>query len=191
LSNKKIIAVFSAVIMVAAAVIVFFYFFSAKQGNREYESLTEGMKIWENTSVPGIAVYVPEDYVSTQNEYYTVYSKNNAQVSLTSETVDNDLANYVYYAIESYKDITDSFRIREEYEEELLNTTVHVIEFDYSLSLDSGIKNLSCLSAYVMGEGRSYVLTCVAPSEDFQLHREEFHRIYKTMTLVGKASESE
>ena len=185
MSKKKIAAVFGAVACAVAAVLAGFYFFVLKNGNdqSEAESRRAGMKAMENVSVPGVSVYVPEDYSKTENEYYTSYTKGSATVSLTSETVDNDLANYAYYAVRQYENITDSFTIKEEFDEELSSTTVHVVEFDYSLNLETGVKNISCLSAFAMGNGRSYVLTCTSGADDYSLYRDDFHRIYKTIAL--------
>lgn len=185
MSKKKIAAIFGAVACAVAIVLAGFYFFVLKNGNNqsEFESLRAGMKAMENVSVPGISVYVPEDYTKTENEYHILYTKGSAKVSLTSETVDNDLTNYAYYAVRKYEEITDSFTIKEEFDEELSSTTVHVVEFDYSINRETDVKNISCLSAFAMGNGRSYILTCTSDADDYSLYREDFHRIYKTIAL--------
>ncbi|MGN0581455.1 MAG: hypothetical protein ACI4KB_02005 [Oscillospiraceae bacterium] len=185
MSKKKIAAIFGAVACAVAILLAGFYFFVLKNGNNqsEFESLRAGMKAWENVSVPGISVYVPEDYTKTENEYYTSYTKGSATVSLTSETVDNDLANYAYYAVRQYEKITDSFTIKEEYDDNVNSTDIHVVEFDYSINFESGVKRCSCLAAYAMGKGRSYIITCVSDADDYSLYREDFHRIYKTIAL--------
>ena len=185
-NKKKTAGILCAVVLAAAAVLALFYFnILGKNSTDEYAKLREGMTAWENVSVPGISLYVPEGYERVQNEYYTSYVKGSARVSLTSELVDNDLANYAYFAVRKYEDITDSFIIKNEYDEEISSTTVHVVEFDYGLSLDEGIETFSCLSAYVMGEGRSYILTCVTDQSDYASFSDDFHRIYRTMALTG------
>ncbi|WP_044974566.1 hypothetical protein [Ruminococcus sp. HUN007] len=186
MSKKKVAVIFAVIAFLVAAVLAGLYFIVIRNGGKitDYEMLRLGMKPWENTSVPGISLYVPEDYEKTQNEFYTSYVKDGATVSLTSEKVDNDLVNYAYNAVRKYENITDSFNIREEKDEMLAGAQVHVVRFDYGLSLDSGIRTFSALSAYVMGEGRSYVLTCVADAEEFPKYEEDFRRIYKTMALT-------
>ncbi len=184
-SKKKtagIITVFGIIIL---GILAGLYFFVIKKGSlNDYEMQRQGMKPWANSSIPGILLYIPEDYEMTQNEHYTSYIKDGATVSLTSETVDNDLTNYAYNAVRKYENITDTFTIKEEFSEEVSNTTVHVVRFDYSLSLDSGPRFFSCLAAYAMGEGRAYILTCVCDSAFFPDYEEDFKRTYKTMTLT-------
>ncbi len=187
MTRKKAVVILLSLVAASAAVLAVFYFFVFGRMNAatEYEKLRKDMKAWDNISIPGISLYVPEDYIRKDNDFYTTYIKDDAVVSLTSEEVSNDLANYAYYAVRKYEDITDTFSIKEEFDEEILNTTVHVVEFDYSLALESDVKLFSCLSAYVMGEGRSYILTCVADAQDYPYYRDDFCRIYKTMSLVG------
>lgn len=188
MTKKKTAAAVTLIIIISAAVFCIFYFLILKKdgGLSEYDKIREGMKIWADSTAPGISVYVPEDYTDTKSEYYTVYTKDDARVSLTWEAVSNDLPNYAAYALKQYENITDSFSIREEYDEELMNTTVHVVEFNYSLALSEGTKYFACLAAFVMGEGKAYVLTCTASPENYPLYSEDFHRIYKTMCLTDK-----
>ena len=195
MSKKKtagIITVFGIIIL---GVLAGLYFFVIKKGSiNDYEMQRQGMKAWQSTEAPGILLYVPEDYELVQGEQMTKYVKDvkevedgkeyGAQVFLSSGQVDNDLANYAYNAVRQYEKVTDTFTIKEEFDEEVSNTTVHVVRFDYSLSLDDGPKFFSCLAAYAMGEGRSYVLTCVSDSVKFPEYEEDYRRIYKTMTLT-------
>lgn len=186
LSKKKVAAILGSVAVLVIVVLAGLYIFFIKLGDSrtDFEKIRLGMKAWDNLSVPGISIYVPDDYIRTENEFYSSYTKDGATVSLTSEEVDNDLANYAYYAVRQYENITDSFTVKEEFDETLHSETVHVVEFDYTLSLDSGVRSFSCLSAYMMGNGRSYILTCVSDTDEFPLFREDFHRIYKTMALT-------
>jgi len=186
LSKKKVTVILCIVAFLVLAVCGYMYFFVVKSSQEDnFAKLREGMKPWENISAQGISVYVPEDYEYAQNEFYSQYLKGSAKVTLTSEAASDDVANYAYYAVRKYEEITDSFMIRTEYDDTVAQTPVHVVEFDYSLNLDSGIKTFSCLSAYELGNGRAYVLTCVCDSAEFSQHLEEFHRIYKTMALTG------
>lgn len=191
LSKKKVAGILGGIAFLVIAVLAFLYFFVLKNASSEtdFEKLREGMKAAELINVPGISMYVPEDYEKTESEYFTAYTKGGAKVMLGSDEVSNDLENYAYYAVRKYEDITDVFNIKEEYTENVSGSDVHVVIFDYSLSLEDGVKSFSCLSAFKMGEGRAYVLTCTADSSDFALYFEDFCRIYKTMAVTGNSEQ--
>lgn len=186
MTKKKVVVFVLGIFILTIVVLAVFWFavYNKDITAQEYKEQREGMKVWATTDVPGISLYVPDYYEETRNDYYTLYTYNGARVTLTSDEVSNDLANYAYYAIKSYEDITDTFEIENEYEEELFNTKVHVVEFNYSLSLESGVKSFSCLSAFVMREGRAYVLTCTSDIKEYKLYKDDFYRIYRTMCLT-------
>ncbi|MDD6825898.1 MAG: hypothetical protein PUE12_07290 [Oscillospiraceae bacterium] len=193
MSKKKTAVFFVILVLVGAASVIGVYLWTLNPNKTvtEFEKLKEGMKIWDGAPVPGISLYIPEEYEREDKEFYTVYFKDDARISLTTEEVDNDLANYSYYAVSLYEDVTDSFNIREEYEEQLFNTTAHVVEFDYGIKLEDGMSTYTCLTAYVMGEGRAYILTCVSDADTYSMHSEDFHKAYKTMTLVDENKDNE
>ncbi len=190
-SKKKTLFIISAVVIIVGAVLGFTYWilFVKDNGVSEYDKLKHGMKPWENMSFDGVSVYVPEDYEETQNDYYSYYIKDNARIVLTSEEVENDLVNYVAYAINSYRNITDGFLLKEETEIVQLNTTVRVVEFDYTIALESGNKNISCMSAYILNNGRSYILTCTADTDVYHKYRDDFERTYKTFCVTETSNE--
>ena len=201
MSKKKVACIFSVIAVLVIGALAGLYFIVIKKNNEtEYAKTREGMKIIENASIPGVSVFVPEDYVKTDDQDIIKYVKDErktdegteygAQVFLTSEKVDNDVVNYAYNAVRKYENITDSFNIREERDEEIGGAPVHIVRFDYGLSLDSGNKTFSALSAYMLGNGRSYVLTCISGSDDFPKYEEDYNRIYKTMALVEEKVKS-
>ncbi len=176
--------IISSVLFVCAASATSFYLILKDGNTSEYEELRSGMKPWGAPSLDGLSVYVPDDYEEKEKEYFDVsYVKDGAQISLTWEEVDNDLENYVYYALDSYRKATDSFSIKNE---ESLGDSSKMVEFDYTLALESGEKKISCLSAFVMGEGKAYILTCTADTDKYASFSDDFYRTYKTMQLVGE-----
>lgn len=191
-SKKKILFIVSAVVLVVCAVLGFTYWslFVKDNGVSEYDKLKQGMKAWENMAYDGVSVYVPEDYEETSNDYYNYYIKDGARIVLTSEEVENDLVNYVAYAISAYREITDGFLLKEEFEVVQLNTTVRVVEFDYTLALESGNKNISCMTAYILNNGRAYILTCTADTDVYQNYRDDFERTYKTFCITESNDEN-
>ena len=185
MKKGKLAAIIISSVLLVGAVSGTSLYLILKDGNTsEYEELRSGMKPWGAPSLDGLSVYVPDDYEEKEKEYFDVsYVKDGAQISLTWEDVNNDLDNYVYYALDSYRKATDAFSIKKE---EPIGEFGKMIEFDYTLSLESGEKKISCLSAFVMGEGKAYILTCTADSDKYASFSDDFYRTYKTMQLVGK-----
>ena len=185
MKKGKLAAIIISSVLLVGAVSGTSLYLILKDGNTsEYEELRSGMKPWGAPSLDGLSVYVPDDYEEKEKEYFDVsYVKDGAQISLTWEDVNNDLDNYVYYALDSYRKATDAFSIKKE---EPIGEFGKMVEFDYTLSLESGEKKISCLSAFVMGEGKAYILTCTADSDKYASFSDDFYRTYKTMQLVGK-----
>ena len=189
--GKLATIIISSVLFVGAASGTALYLIIKDGNTSEYEELRSGMKPWSAPTLDGLSVYVPDDYEEKEKEYFDVsYVKDGAQISLTWEDVDNDLDNYVYYALDSYRKATDAFSLRQpdpsQPDPKPVGEFGKMVEFDYTLSLESGEKKISCLSAFVMGEGKAYILTCTADTDEYASFSDDFYRTYKTMQLVGK-----
>ncbi len=188
MKKKKLVAAIISIFVVACAVLVIFYFmvFRNKDENK-YKQITENMQVWNISDTSGMILYVPEGYTETQNDFYSLYCKDDSRIKFSFEDCNNDLTNYSNNAVGQYKSITDSFRIISEYDEELSSdTTAHIVEFDYALSLDSGVKNYSCLSAFVLADGKAYVLTCTCDGGNYSKYKDDFYKTYKSMRISKK-----
>ncbi len=187
MKKGKLIAIIVSIVVIVAAILITFYFIVLGKGKNDenYSTITENMQIWNISDTSGMLLYVPEGYSETENEFYSLYSKDDARIKFTFEECDNDLANYSNNAINQYKKITDLFNIVSESEEVLSPDTIaHIVEFDYSLSLDSGVKSFSCLSAFVLENGKAYVLTCTCDGGNYSKYKDDFYKTYKTMRVV-------
>lgn len=188
MKTKKLVAVIISILVIAIAVLGIFYFtvFRKDGKSNDYSQLTENMQVWDISDTSGMLLYVPEGYTETKNDFYSLYCKDDARIKFTYEECENDLANYSKNAINQYKSVTDGFTIVSETDEVLSSdTTAHIVEFDYSLSLDSGLKNYSCLSAFVLGNGKAYILTCTCDGGNYSKYKDDFSKAYKSMRVVA------
>lgn len=187
MKTKKLVAIIISIIICAVIAVGIYYFAVYKKGGKpdDYSKLTENMQAWTVSDTSGMLLYVPEDYTETENDFYGLYCKDDARIKLTYQDCDNDLANYSINAITQYKNITDAFTVNSEFDEVLSSDTIaHIVEFDYSLSLDSGVKHFSCLSAFVIANGKAYVLTCTCDSGNYSKYKDDFYKTYKSMRAV-------
>jgi len=186
--KKVVIAVIISALLVIGIAFALIYKFVITAPLNEY-SVSENMVVWSVSDTSGLYLMVPDDYSVTEsnagNVYdFKLYHKDDARIKFTTDYTDLDIANFSYNAIEEYKKITDGFKLNNEFEETLSETTtVHVYEFDYSLNTAEGVKTFSCLSAFAIGNGKAYVVTCTCDGGNYDKYKNDFIRTYKTMHI--------
>ncbi|MDO5560717.1 MAG: hypothetical protein Q4F95_14140 [Oscillospiraceae bacterium] len=195
MKKHTLAALITAVVLLAAAGAGLVYYFNIqKNSDASTSSFDEhaGMKTYRASTLKGLSLYVPDDYTENEEEYFDVsYKKSDARIGLTWEETDNDIVNYSSNAIDQYKSIADGFTLIDEHDEDISGTAVHVVEFGYMLSLDSGDKNYSCIAAYALNGKTAYVLTCTCEADNFSTYRDDFVRTYRTMQLVPDLGETQ
>lgn len=191
MKKGRVAALITAAVLLAAGAGSAYYYFKIYK-NDSHSSEQTGMKEWNSPSLSGLTLSVPDDYTEKEAKYFDVsYTKSDAHISLTWDDCDNDLKNYASNAVEQYRSITDGFEITDERDEEIKGTQLHVVEFNYRLSLESGEKNYSCLAAYALNGQKAYVLTCTCDADNYKNYIDDFVRTYKTMCLVPELDQTD
>ncbi len=132
----------------------------------------------------GIALAVPEGFETKSSQFMKeFYVKDDAKIFLTSQETQNDLDNYVNYAINEYKGITEFYEEKENYYVEFSGLKSKVVEFSYSVKSSDGIVSLSCFAAYIIEKGKAYILTCTSSPETFEDNKIGFEETLKSIRI--------
>ncbi len=138
--------------------------------------------------IPDLYVEVPERFSTTSSTFYEeYYICEDASIIVTQDTSNppySSVEDYSVKALNEYKSVTQDL---EYIASEMIyagTAAVQTLEFNYTLSNDTGTVEKACLVGYMTDTNSMYIITCKSDKDTYQEYREDFLRVIQSARHV-------
>ena len=150
------------------------------------EELTQEIIIPSEMPV-NISLPIPAGFTETSSEYYNKYFvRDDASIIVTGEKIPiagKQLEEYTADVLAQYEKSVDEFK--------LINNTAYksgapckVLEFTYALIGENARQDFQCITAVLLKDNCSYLVTCKSKKETFSSYRALFLMMIEKITIL-------
>lgn len=139
--------------------------------------------------LPDLYVEVPERFSTTSSQFYEeYYICKDASIIVTQDTENPpypSVEDYSVKALNEYKSVTQDLEFINSEMIYAGNSAVQTMEFNYTLSNDTGSVEKACLVGYMTNTESMYIITCKSDVDTYQEYREDFMRVIQSARYVN------
>lgn len=138
--------------------------------------------------LPDLYVEIPERFSTTSSTFYEeYYICEDASIIVTQDTENPPYASvedYSVKALNEYKSVTQELEFLSSEMIYAGTAAVQTLEFNYTLSNDTGTVEKTCLVGYMTDTESMYIITCKSDKATYQEYREDFLRVIQSARYV-------
>ncbi len=193
MTKKTLVVILAAVLALVlfGGVIVRIRKNSKKQSASESSTIELAQAIIVPSEMPvNISIPIPAGFSETSSDYYDkYYIRDDASIIITGEELPvqgKTLDEYTDNVLKQYGNSVDEFRLinNTEYES---GAPCRLLEFTYALIGENVRQDFQCITAVLLKNNCSYIVTCKSKQENFNVYRGVFLNMIGKITIQDQA----